>query len=357
MSKEKKNVFQDWKGYLRSAVFLSIGFILIAMIFRNQDWGKLTAGFQQVNYRWIIFSALSGLFAHYMRGVRWRLQMAPLGYHPPNNHLFYAVMNMNIANFAIPRSGELIRCLSLYKTDRIVVEQSLGTVIMERIIDLLSIAVVLFLAFLLNMSLISNFMAAYVLEPVQQLWYRLTGNNIWILLGIALLSLLAFLFIKRQAQQSGIFNSIYQRINGLKAGIFSILKMDQKGRFILYTIVIWLCYFLSFYLYKYCLPVSSSFTMGQMLFVFSVSTLAMILPIQGGIGAYHFLAANGFALLGATFEEGLVLATVIHSVMMLGVITVGIGTILRVFVFTKEPVVSEYSNSTEQRILQEKEYH
>ena len=131
---------------LKFIAFLAVGIILLWIAFHSVDFSKLGAELKKADYSWLLLSILFGLFAFISRARRWVLLINPLGFKPSTRNAFYSLMTGYLANIALPRIGEITRCVALGKKEKIPVDQLIGTVVVERTIDffsLLSIMIVL----------------------------------------------------------------------------------------------------------------------------------------------------------------------------------------------------------------------
>jgi len=145
-----------WLNILNFFVFLLITIFVVYLVFKGIPWADFVHKLLDANYFYIIISGLSGLVAFYFRGVRWRLMLEPLGYKPLNKDMLNAVAVGYLANMAIPRFGEVVRCAALNKTNKVPVDQSFGTVITERLVDLLVLLILLLFVFIFKKTFNKN---------------------------------------------------------------------------------------------------------------------------------------------------------------------------------------------------------
>jgi uncharacterized protein (TIRG00374 family) len=293
------------------------GVVLLILIFKKKDFAELTEGFQQVNYWWIVAAKLVGSIAHFTRAQRWRLLMKPLGYSSGMSSTFFAMMTGYLTNIVTPKMGEFVRCFSLKKSDNVPIPSSLGTVIIERSIDMLTVILIFGVVFLFNFQLIDSFVTDNIVAPLITSFkeYSTQGNLLIVASATFIIIIVAALIINRyqKGKALGIFTyplSLFQRITN---GLMNILRMDQKGRFLLYTCIMWLFYLFAFYTNFYAFEATSQFGLASALLVFSFSAIGWAVPVQASIGAYHWIVTQGLILLGLSFAEGLIFATVVHA--------------------------------------------
>ncbi|SMO58487.1 hypothetical protein SAMN06265350_10440 [Solitalea koreensis] len=299
---------------------------MLYFAFKGQDIHQLTTELKQANYFWVSLAAAVTLLAHLVRAARWNMLIKPLGHSPKLLHTFNAVIIGYMANLAFPRLGEVSRCGTLTKTDDIAIDKLIGTVIVERVIDLLSLIVILLLTVLLQFRLISSFIYDNLLKGIVE---KLESNQL-LLLGIGILgliSIIALIFIYRryklQLMSSVLGQKIILLFSGISKGLTSIAMVESKVLFIAYTVLLWFLYLLSTYIMFFAIPATSSLTFLTGLFVLTVGSLGMAAPVQGGIGAFHWIVSKGLVLYKISEAEGLVYATISHGTQTLMVILVG----------------------------------
>jgi uncharacterized protein (TIRG00374 family) len=276
------------------------------------------------DYRWVYLSMVIYLTSHIARAYRWNLLFESIDYKPSLKNSFIAVMVGYLANIAIPRMGEVSRCMMLQKTDNIPVSSSFGTVVVERIFDMLSLVCVITFAFFVEFDKLSAFV--FDLTAKRQINFSFTTI---LILAIAALIFAAggFLFVralKKSAPSDSIIGKIKQFFRGLLEGLTSFTKLKKKKSFLASTFLIWLCYYLQSYVVFFALPFTSHLDWATGLGVLVLGSMGMIIPSPGGIGAFHWIMQMGMTVYGLTEPEGLTFGTVVHSIGMLLVIVVGL---------------------------------
>lgn len=314
----------------------------MVLVFRQKDFSELTEGFQNVNYWWIIAAKLVGSIAHFTRAQRWRLLINPLGYSTGISSTFFAMMTGYLTNIVTPKMGEFVRCFSLKKTDNVPIPSSLGTVIIERSIDMLTVVLIFGIVFLFNFQLIDSFVSENIVAPmINNIQEHSNQENILILVSsILVIGIVASFIIYRykKGKPLGILTypiSLFQKI--LK-GLLDILRMEQRGRFLLYSSIMWLFYLLAFYTNFHAFEATSQFGLASALLVFSFSAIGWAVPVQASIGAYHWIVTQGLILLGLSFAEGLVFATVVHAAGIIYNLVIGTLSFIFVLLTTEEGI-------------------
>jgi len=310
------------KNILKFLLFLGLGLFLLAWAFKNMDLQKMFNEIKQANFFWILIAMICGILSHAARALRWNLLLKPLGYTANNWNAFYAVMIGYFSNNLVPRLGEVTRCAALAKTDRIPIEKLIGTVITERIVDLILTALITLFIFISQFELLTGFYTD-VISPMLGNSKNESNFKYILLAGIIIICLLVYIF-RNKIKSLTIFKKVSTLLNGFVEGVKSILKLEKPLLFILYSLFIWSMYFAMAYFTFFAYPPTSQFGLEEGLLVLFLGTVAIILPIPGGIGVYHKLVGLGLVLYGVTESEGLTYATLSHATQMIMIFIVGL---------------------------------
>ena len=298
---------------------------------------KISSDLSKANYFWIFLSMFFALLSHYIRAIRWNLLIHPMGYKPRSINSFFAVMIGYVANLVIPRMGEVSRCAILSKSEKISADKLIGTVIVERAVDLISLLSLTLITFIFQLDIILSFFTAIGDEKQVEIF---TIKNLAILLGVVLILFSIFkfgvrLFLKL-ISGSKFFFKMTRMIAGLRAGLKSISQLKSKRLFIFYTLSIWFCYFLMIYLAFPSYAPTNDLSMFAGLSSLVIGSFGMVAPVQGGIGAYHWCLQKCLELYGISSNDGLTLAFIVHTAQTLLVIILGVVSIMFVPMFTKK---------------------
>ena len=196
---------------LKFIAFFAVGVLLLWFAFRNVDFTKLADDLKEANYSWLVLSILFGLFAFISRARRWVILINPLNYHPSLKNTFYALMTGYLANLALPRIGEITRCVALGKKEKIPVDQLIGTVVIERTIDFLSLLSIMVILIFTSGDQIGQFLKGSILIPIQQKIYSIFGVTwmLWvILLLIGIISIFCIFRYKKRLRKIRFFFKI-----------------------------------------------------------------------------------------------------------------------------------------------------
>lgn len=282
-------------------------FILIALILagvfiyltlQQTDFQILKAAAQRANYFWFFVSMALSILSYWLRAARWKYLLSPMGYEVPTRSGFWAISLAYFANLTIPRSGEVARATSLYKMEKVPVDKSLGTIVLERVID------VLFLGLFLGLTLVFNFQA---LQSFLDFAENPSWGNYGMGIGVLVLVCITIYAFRNFLRRFPLFKRIELFLRGIWTGFKSILLLKERTKFILYSFAIWICYFLMTYLVLFAFPETSHFGLGEGFFLIIAGVLGMILPVVGGLG-YPYVMSMAFAAVylshGQTAEEG-----------------------------------------------------
>ena len=319
-------------------------------------WERL----QAADWRWIALSCALLLMAHITRAWRWQMLLEPLGYRPGLFDSTTSVLTGYFANYIVPRMGEVTRCGTLYKLEKVPVNLSFGTVVAERVFDVLTLLVLIALNFLLEFDRLSQFFLEFFGGKVGGSGATSGPNVLLIVAGVAvLIALLAVIYVVRNKdlQSKILANALVAKIvdflKGMVEGVLSVRKLRSPGLFIFSTLLIWVFYYLVSYVLFFCIPETA--TLGPLagLTLLVIGAIGMTAPTQGGIGAYHLLVGNVMILYGLTQADGVTLATFIHGTQMLFMLAIGALAFLVVLFKNKkndrqpesQPVVADYPQS------------
>jgi len=294
----KKQLFK----FLKTVLPLLLGIYLTWYIFHSMSEDALHffyKSLREANYYLVILSLMFGVLAYYARAKRWQYTLEPLGYATNSWNRYHSLMIGYIINMTIPRAGEASRALMLQQSDNVPFVKSFGTIIMERIVDVLILGLVSLITFLLVGSdfwEIKN-------QIVQKLGVSDYSNGFytsikWILIAVISLVLIVVLFIK------SIRSKILYFISSLKEGVFSIFSIFEPGKYILFTFLIWGSYIIMFLIPFYALDETANVPIRGILLAFILGAGGISFT-NGGIGSYPLLVGivSGFYLKQGEIEH------------------------------------------------------
>lgn len=284
------------KNVLTVLISIAIAGVFLWVALRGLDFDKIKNSLQKANYLWVLFAAVFGVSAYIFRAVRWNLLLEPMGYKISNSNSLWSLSFGYLMNLTIPRSGEVARSTALYGVEKIPVDKSFGTIILERVVDLVCMGIFALLTLIFKYDALIAFYKSAT-QQKEQTQPQSDSNTFYIILGCIALILILFFVFRKSLQKLTIYNKIIDFGKGIFEGLKSIFKLRQKGKFILLTAGIWICYFFASYLVCFALPETSNFTPADGCFILVVGTLGMIIPASGGIGAFNLAMKFGFTAL------------------------------------------------------------
>jgi len=311
-------MFKSVLKYLFSTA-LAIGLLYWAFSTSHIQWKDIYDTLAVADYRWILLSIIISIFSHILRAWRWEALLGAMNFYPGTLRTFSAVMIGYFANFIVPRMGEVSRCGSLTKTASIPFTQSFGTVITERIVDLLGLLVIVIFAFFIAW------------EPMQQyLFPNATIPPTYLILSILLIFVILVILMLAFRKKLGLIwetfasqNKLGKILAGWIVGILSIKDVKNPQKFILHSVLIWICYYLNAYVLLLAFPISHSLSLSAGLMVLVMGTFGMATPTQGGIGAYHKLVSATLVFYLIPLKDATVLATFFHGTQMVTILLLG----------------------------------
>ena len=315
---ERKKIF---KKVLQVVFPLLLGAFILVWVYRDFNFQRvgevLTGG---MDYGWIAVSLVFGVFANLFRGWRWKLALEPLGEYPRTSHCVYAIFISYASNLVIPRVGEVTRCGVLSKYDGVSFSKSLGTVVSERMIDTLCVGLITGLVLLSQMPVFATFFAETGTN-VGRYAEVLTSGHFYLIILCALAILVLGFFLIRNialfAKLKGILQNVWQ-------GVVALKDIKHIPLYIIYTVGIWTCYFLEFYLAFYAFGFSAHLGVSAGLVMFVVGTLAVIVPTPNGAGPWHFAVMTMMMLYGVGKEDAGIFALLVHGIQTFLLILLGI---------------------------------
>ena len=285
------------KAILKILAPLSIGLFFIFLTVNatsNEERKLIYTYIKNADYRFLFLSVFFGILSHLSRAYRWKFLLAPLGYKPRFVNTVLAVLIAYIANLGIPRSGEILRATTLSSYEKIPFEKTFGTVIAERLVDMIILISLILLALSLQFELIWSLLKERQVS-MTKLLYWFFGCL------IPVIYLIRFLF---KQEKHPLIVKIKKILKGLVEGILSLKKMPNKWAFIAHTLFIWIMYMAMFYVVKWTVPETSTLGLNALLPAFVIGGLA-ISASNGGIGIYPFSVALMLAAFGVSNESGL----------------------------------------------------
>ena len=300
-----------------------MGLFFFWLIYKDQDINVLKAAIHHINYFWIFLSLSAGVLSHVLRAIRWQMMVRPYGYRPSFANAFFAVISTYFANLAVPRLGEVTRPTILKKYEGIPFTTSFGTIVLERIIDVLILLILTVILVLTQTSVFVDFIQNN--PDIEQKISQIKNSNLSIIIPVLLLLiLLTTYFLWPKIKKTLIYKKFEHFIEQFLDGIRSVQAMKGKALFLVYTILIWLMYFLLTYFPVFAFKSTEHINILGGLAFFVIGSYGMVAPVQGGIGAWHFMVAGTLVVLGINDQDARVFALIVHAAQTLMIVVLGI---------------------------------
>ncbi|MCL2651468.1 MAG: flippase-like domain-containing protein [Candidatus Azobacteroides sp.] len=303
------------KQIAKVTIPLLLGIVILYFLYKGTNFRELWSYIRTAHWGILAFSLIFGLAGNVIRGLRWELLVNPLGYHPRRSDLIYAVLGNYAVNFALPRAGEIWRCGVIHKKDKIPFQKLIGTLIIDRIFDMVMVIIFIFFAFIFNISVFYRNIGRLNLPTVLTSPYLYLG-----ILALLVLATLAIVFLKN--------NFIVKKIRDLLFSMWNdmllVWKMKEKKRFILYSFGIWISYFLYFFITFYAFDFTAHLGLAAGLFIFTVSSVSMSIPSNGGLGPWQAAVVFGLTIYRVGFEEAKAFATGVFAFQSIWVVLCGL---------------------------------
>lgn len=277
---------------------------------------------EKSNKVWLLLMAGIAYVSHGIRAQRWRMLLEPSGNYITLGSSFLSLMIGYLVNLVVPRGGEVSRCYNLYQLEKTPVEVSFGTVVVERIVDVLCLIIVIIIAFFIEwdnlMRVISNLGIG---SGTGSSGFHLPVWVILVLIGIAALGIVAWRFRKNE--------KLVKIVTGFKEGLLSVFKLKNKWLFVFYSLFIWFLYFLMSYCVIRAFDTMSGLGFSAVLAVFALGAIAMAAPLPGGTGSYHVIVPFGLVTLyNLPNEDAVVFVFIFHAWQTVTMIVGGVVSLI-----------------------------
>lgn len=280
--------------------FLALGAAFVWLSVKDitaTDWEHIKYSLVHARH-WLIIPVLGLLLlSHYVRALRWKILMEPMGYHPTTFNVFSAVMIGYLVNAGVPRLGEVVKCTMLSRYEKIRADKLVGTIVTERAIDMVCLIIVFLAALLFQGHIVGNYVSSLFTNFFQDKGGQFSVEKLLITLAIVVAFFLLVYFIIRRFAHIDAIAKVKNIIKGVVHGLISIRYIKNKGLFIFYSLSIWALYLLSSVAGIYALQETEHLGFGAGLTTLAVGSVGMIIT-PGGIGAYPLFVANLMGLYG-----------------------------------------------------------
>ncbi len=283
------------KKFLKIFVPIAFGLFLVWYSYNAttpEDRQQIIHYISNASPFWVTLSVLIAILSHISRAIRWRYLLEPMGYRPKLINSILIVLISYFANLGIPRSGEFLRATALTTYEKVPFEKGFGTIVTERVIDLLMLLSVILITLVLQTDIILGFL--------EEKGVNLIGAIGILVVGISGLFIGTYIIRK---SKSPLAQKLKSFLNGLLDGVLSIFKMKKKWPFILHTLFIWVAYIGMFWVIKHTVAETTSLSLSQLLVAFVAGAFAMS-TTNGGIGLYPIAVSAALGIYGISSVSG-----------------------------------------------------
>ena len=283
------------KNTLKTILPILLGVFLVWYSYYStseEDRSEIIHYIKNADLFWVGISVFIGVLTHLSRAVRWNYLLQPLGYRPKLFNNILIILTAYFTNLGIPRSGEILRATALATYEHVPFQKGFGTIVTERVIDLVMLFLIVAIALFLQTDIIWDFL--------QQKGFNLVLLLVLLGSGILVLSLGMYM-VKKSNSKFALKLKTFLR--GLLEGILSIFRMKNKWGFVLHTLFIWLAYIAMFWVIKYTVLETVDLSISQLLVAFVAGAFAMS-ATNGGIGIYPIAVSSALAIFGISKVSG-----------------------------------------------------
>lgn len=312
-------------GFLKYMLFLGLGIFLVWWSLSgipDDKWVDFKKAFATARYSLLIPIFFILTVSHLIRALRWRILMQPLGYYPTIGNTFFAVMVGYLANLAVPRLGEVLKCTILARYEKVPAEKLVGTIVAERAFDVISLAIIFLLAFLFQFEVVGD----YAMALVRQVFIDKTGEVSFTKAFVAIAILAALIIIVKvwfnKFAHLKVVVFFKKIMEGIWEGVISVRGLKRKLPFVICSIAIWALYLLGTWIGFYATTGTTGLGLDVALSALAFASVGMIIT-PGGIGAYALFLAKVLEKNGIAFELGFANGTLQWFAQFLIVLIVG----------------------------------
>lgn len=302
-----------------------LGGMILWWMYRGMAWNDIRQSvMEDMDWTWMLLSLPFGITAQLFRALRWRQALEPMGEKVRRSTCINAIFLSYGSSLLVPRVGEFLRCGVLKKWDGVSFSRGIGTVVTERVVDVLmilllsAITVVMELPVFVRIARETGLSAEGILNRFTPTGYMVTG------LCLVMIGIMTWW----ASRKFDFLSKLHGMFQELKTGIFSIRYIRKRWLFITYSIGIWVSYFLHFYLTFYCFRYTADLGFPVALVAFVVGTFAVLVPTPNGAGPWHFAVKTVLVLFGVSQVDGALFALIVHTIQTALVALLGVWAVV-----------------------------
>ena len=304
--------------------FLLGGGILYWM-YRNSDFSHIREVLlHEMRWEWMLASFVPGILAQVFRALRWRQSLSPMGEHCRAHTSVCAIFLSYAASLVVPRVGEFLRCGVLKRKDGVSFAKSLGTVVTERVVEMLLVLLLVAVVIVWQWEMFTEFFALTGMN-LRGTLSRFTATGIWVsvLCVLGIVVLMAVLVHKL-----AIMRKVKAMMQDMWEGVLSLRHVSNVPLYIFYSLAIWVAYFFHYYLTFYCFGFTEHIGLAAGLVSFCTGGIAVLVPTPNGAGSWHFAVKTILVLYGLSATEAIIFALIVHTVQTLLLVALGVYALI-----------------------------
>ena len=296
------------KSIIKYVLLFILAAVLVYFAFRNVNWGAFVSALGQTRWIWVVIFCLASVCAIFFRAIRWKELLIPFDGEISLLKVWDAVNVGNLTSLALPGAGEFLRC-GYVTTKKLEYDKALGTLICERFWDFIAVVIISIVSFAYEWTRLGDYFKENLFGPAlgkRGMW--------WILVVVVVLSVLFVVIVRKYRDRNAFCGRVAASLSRLWLGFKAFEKSENKLLIALSTVVIWAMYILMSFCILKAVPEMSGLNLMDAMFFSAIGNLASVVPVPGGIGAYHYLVASAVGFYGLSWDMGILYATLNHEI-------------------------------------------
>lgn len=316
MSNNIKNILNTFFG-------ITIGLIFLYITFYDKPLNEIFDSIKNANIYWLLVNGLLLFIVMYLRAIRWKLIIENSGYSAENIDIMNSTVLGFFVNSFTPKIGEITRCTTIYRTSKVPFSVSFGTIVIDRIWDMLILLLGILAIFSLEIEKL-KFIKSHVLKNLLSLFSNNSSLIIWLLIVSLFITIIIIFLLYKYHKKIAIFSRILKFISNTYDTIKNSIKLKKFNSFILITVIIWILLMLMNYTCLLALPETDNYSFYFAIVVLFIGGLGWAMPTPGGIGTTHFLILQLFIAYNLDPKTGLSFAVLSNGVTFVFTIIFGL---------------------------------
>ncbi len=303
---------------------------------------KLVTDFKSVNVFWIVVTLLCFSFSNYSRAVRWNMLIKPLGYKPKDSNAFFAVNISYLTNLWMSRMGEIVRASTHAKYEGISTSRVMGTVIVDRLLDMVSLLLIVGFSFLIQFDTLWGFISKHLNNKSTSGESFFSNWLLWLVVGLGILTCILIYFNLEKIKKLPYYQKVRGVVERLLEGFKTLKDIESPWKFAIHSINIWLMYYLMTYFCFFAFAPTSELGPLAALTVFVFGTFGMVIPSPGGMGTYHVLVVAALTIFSVNSNDAFSFANIMFfTIQIFYNIVIGVSSIILLAVLNKNVLTPE----------------